>query len=50
LLAFDEDDMEDRVADPIFVQALQQKINDSKSGKQAGTTPPGGQEPERHAD
>lgn len=33
LLAFDEEDMEDRTTDLIFVQALQQKIKDSKSGK-----------------
>lgn len=33
LLAFDEEDMEDRTTDLIFVQALQQKVKDSKSGK-----------------
>ncbi|MBP1474543.1 hypothetical protein J7I44_09525 [Frateuria sp. MAH-13] len=33
LLSFDDEDMEDRTTDLVFVQSLQQKVKDSKSGK-----------------
>jgi len=33
LLSFDDEDMEDRTTDLLFVQSLQQKVKDSRSGK-----------------